>query len=379
MDLYDKIMSAFGRDILKFRIEEDGRVVYSCRCPKDGKKCNKKNCGICKGSAFDIYNYKWLFRKRMQDDPCILRTPDDPSQHQHKSSGTYIEKAVWDILEEVGADYIKNDRSVLKRKELDVYIPEHNAAIECNGMFWHSTVFKPEKSHHNKKWKACNQKNIKLLSLWEDWFLLRPEAVKAAIIRVSHNNNTEIPLKNCRIHKYSKTSKDIEEFMETYNLQGPCKMNVAYGIEHDGEIIAAMCFSRASRRGSRCWLVGGIALKTGIKDINIFQTVFDAFCEEMEPNEVRFDSPNDDPTIAETMKSLGFRDLRHQKTYTSFLIDPSTFERYNASLFDKEELMKRLKPYGNVPKEWSAIDIMTRILSFHHINDTGRQCMIFEP
>lgn len=35
---------------------------------------------------------------------------------------------------------IKNDRKVLDGKELDVYLPEKNLAIEFNGLYWHSDL-----------------------------------------------------------------------------------------------------------------------------------------------------------------------------------------------------------------------------------------------
>ena len=35
-------------------------------------------------------------------------------------------------------------------KELDIFIPEHNLAIEINGIYRHSDKFKDEKYHINK-------------------------------------------------------------------------------------------------------------------------------------------------------------------------------------------------------------------------------------
>lgn len=67
-------------------------------------------------------------------------------------------------------NYIKNDYSILKNKELDFYIPEYNLAIECNGSYWHSTKFKDKWYHLNKTIK-CLEKGIKLIQIFEDeWY-----------------------------------------------------------------------------------------------------------------------------------------------------------------------------------------------------------------
>ena len=52
-------------------------------------------------------------------------------------------------------EYESNNRSILNGKELDIYIPSKNIAIECNGVYWHS--LKPTNFHYNK-WKNCKEK-----------------------------------------------------------------------------------------------------------------------------------------------------------------------------------------------------------------------------
>jgi predicted transcriptional regulator len=48
------------------------------------------------------------------------------------------ERAIQEFLEEHGINFIASDRSQIKPKELDIYIPEHHLAIELNGVYWHS-------------------------------------------------------------------------------------------------------------------------------------------------------------------------------------------------------------------------------------------------
>ena len=62
-----------------------------------------------------------------------------------------------------------NIKTIINPYELDIYIPEHNVAIECNGTYWHSkeSVIKRDKIKN----ELCNKYNINLLVLPEElWY-----------------------------------------------------------------------------------------------------------------------------------------------------------------------------------------------------------------
>lgn len=61
--------------------------------------------------------------------------------------------------------------------ELDLYLPDYNIAIEYNGIYWHTEKFKPKNYHHDK-WKACKNKGIQLIQIWEDDWNRNPELIK---------------------------------------------------------------------------------------------------------------------------------------------------------------------------------------------------------
>ena len=65
---------------------------------------------------------------------------------------------------------IRNNRSVLNGKELDLYYPEKKIAIEFNGAYWHSTEIKPDGYHYNK-YIMCKQCGILLVSIFENVWL----------------------------------------------------------------------------------------------------------------------------------------------------------------------------------------------------------------
>lgn len=70
-------------------------------------------------------------------------------------------------------NFKRNDRTTIHPLELDFYIPEHNLAIEFNGTYWHSSLYKDKNYHYNKS-KLCEEKGIRLIHIWEyEWEVIR--------------------------------------------------------------------------------------------------------------------------------------------------------------------------------------------------------------
>jgi hypothetical protein len=70
----------------------------------------------------------------------------------------------------VGADaVVRNDRSVLNGKELDVVIPSVSVAFEFDGVFWHSSdVYADDELGHVVKTKIATEAGFRLIHVWED-------------------------------------------------------------------------------------------------------------------------------------------------------------------------------------------------------------------
>ena len=61
------------------------------------------------------------------------------------------------------------DRSVLNGKELDIYLPQQQLAIEYNGTYWHSDWRCP-KGYHYKKSLSCEKAGVRLIHIYEyEW------------------------------------------------------------------------------------------------------------------------------------------------------------------------------------------------------------------
>lgn len=83
---------------------------------------------------------------------------------QRSSAEKEIEKFIMDTIDD---DILICDRSIIHPMELDLYIPSRNLAIEYNGLFWHSELYK-DRSYHKSKTEACEAKGIRLIHIFED-------------------------------------------------------------------------------------------------------------------------------------------------------------------------------------------------------------------
>lgn len=85
-----------------------------------------------------------------------------------ETSSYYIgEQFIIDFIDGV-VEYKRNDRKVLKGKELDIYIPKNKVAIEINGNYWHSNKCGKDINYHLSKTIQCENQGISLIHIFED-------------------------------------------------------------------------------------------------------------------------------------------------------------------------------------------------------------------
>ena len=84
------------------------------------------------------------------------------------------------------------------RDEIDIFLPDNNLAIEFNGLYWHSTVYKNSDYHLNKT-ELCEKQGIQLMHIWEDDWLYKQDIIKSIILNkinaTDNINSTECEIK----------------------------------------------------------------------------------------------------------------------------------------------------------------------------------------
>ncbi len=157
-----------------------------------------------------------------------------------KFSTSLGESEIGSFLENNSINCIRNIRTIIAPKELDIFIPEHNVAIEYCGLYWHSDLFR-DKNYHFEKWKACREKNIRLFTIFEDNWQSNRSKIEDKILYACNLLKVErVFARKCSIVELDSTQSKI--FFDSNHIQGNGRGTVTYGLVYLGEIVAAMSF-----------------------------------------------------------------------------------------------------------------------------------------
>ena len=138
-----------------------------------------------------------------------------------------------------------SDRTLLEGKEIDLYYPEVNFAIEFNGNYWHSELKKPDVAYHQNKTLEAASKGVQLFHIFEyEWTDKIKRDIISDIIRskLYGDRVRTIYGRNCSTCLLSNS--EAKEFFSTTHIQGYAKSDIAIGLRYNGELVGAMSFGK---------------------------------------------------------------------------------------------------------------------------------------
>lgn len=141
---------------------------------------------------------------------------------------------------------IQSDRTVLNGREIDCYLPELNLGFEYNGLYWHAERVSGKPPHvHNWKTKLASTKGVRLITIFEDEWLRKPNVVKSRILHLVRGKSQRIVYaRKTQIREISNLVKD--EFLEQHHIQGKDVSGIRYGAWFGDELVAVMTFSKTN-------------------------------------------------------------------------------------------------------------------------------------
>lgn len=192
------------------------------------------NNGYFSEFEFKCTTCNTTFKDKLEDG----HIPRCPICFKRKSD---FEFGVGDFIEQIySGEIIKNDRTILDGLELDLYFPDKNLAIECNGLYWHSEEMGKSKHYHLTKTNDCLKKGIRLIQIFEDEWMLNKQVVKGLITSMLIKETGHIYARNCTVVELNGAT--TANFLNTYHLQGQDKSRVKLGLVYKTELIAVMTF-----------------------------------------------------------------------------------------------------------------------------------------
>ena len=151
------------------------------------------------------------------------------------------EKEIYDFVKQFCYDAESHNRSILNGNELDIYIPSKKIAIEFNGNYWHSTIFKDKRYHQNKTIE-CAKKGIRLIHIFGyEWNNEESQDKIKEIIKIS------LGMYGRKIYARDTVVQEIpvnisRDFLNKYHLQNYTPSSINLGMYSNGELIGVMTF-----------------------------------------------------------------------------------------------------------------------------------------
>lgn len=147
-----------------------------------------------------------------------------------------------------------SDRTVIPPFELDIYIPELQIAIEYCGLYWHSELVGKNNTYHLNKHVACQQKGIRLITIFEDeWNEKRP-IVLSTIKHFLGKSPKGVYGRNVTIQPISWTT--AKPFIDEHHLLGAGTPATTMIGAYDGtRLCGVMTFGSPANEQGGDWVV----------------------------------------------------------------------------------------------------------------------------
>ena len=219
--------------------------------------------------------------------------------------------------------------------EIDIFVPELNIGIEYNGIYWHSDKKKSKKYHQEKSLYFAKQ-NIKLVHIWEDWWINNQQLVKGFITNLLGKNTHRVYARKCEIKPISY--KETKDFLTKYHFQGAKSSTLYYGLFYDGELIQVLTLLN-KKRG--VWEIDRFATKIDFSVVGGFSKLYNYFVREVKPNKtITFSSIDLNNIYQKSVYYLaGFNFVSYTEP-SYYYISPDKSKRYSRNFFQKHKLIK---------------------------------------
>ena len=314
---YSKILNINKDDII---INKDNLIIKNyCKKHPNGFEITKSLL------------YSRLMNKKLQN----ICTKCYPINEQ----SSIKEKELIEYIKLFNINYIQNNRNIISPYELDIYLPNHKLAIEFNGLYYHSELFK-SKNYHLNKLKLCNENNINLIHIFENEWMYKSNVVKSIIRNKLNLITNKIYARNTIVKEI--ISKESKEFLDNNHLQGNINSKIKLGLFYNDELVSVMTFEKMRKS------LGNINNKNNYYNISRFcnkintnviggaSKLLNYFIKKYNPKCI-ISYADKRYSNGDLYKTLGFERIHETKPNYYYIKDYNKYHRFN---FRKDKLKK---------------------------------------
>lgn len=311
-----------------------------------------KQCGSLTALAEYLQRDMNWIRKYRNEYAISLIPPKRSRAEQHLCDWLQSNQISFDI----------NRRDIISPKEIDIFLPDHNIAIEICGTVWHSEWFgQKDRNYHRDKFAKCFQQHIKLITLWD--FEVFNEKTKTLILAKIGKSSKVVGARKTIVKKIPY--KQATLFEQSYHMMGTKPAKMYYGLFLNEEIVGVMSFAKARYKSDCQWEMIRMCFgKTNV--IGGAKKLFRAFLSDTNPQSVvtysdcRFG-------VGGVYSSLEFQFSHHTPANYFYFHKTASNHLQSRIQFQKHKLKDKLDFYDETMSESSLM----RANNYERIWDCG--------
>lgn len=212
----------------------------------------------------------------------------------------HCNKSQHEFFESIPAqDKKEDDRTLIAPQEIDILIPSAKLAIEFNGVYWHSTIWKDSK-YHQRKTELVESKGYQLLHIFEGDDLDKFRDLICTKLKL----NQKIYARKCTIKEI--TSQEAYDFLGKYHIQGACHAKINLGLFYNNELTEVMTFSKSRFNHDYQYELIRLCTKSAVTVVGGASKLFNHFVRVYNPESV-ISYANRRFSKGDVYKKLGFK------------------------------------------------------------------------
>jgi|TARA_R110000787_G_scaffold17748_1_gene55083 hypothetical protein len=249
-------------------------------------------------------------------------------------------------------DIESNNRKVLNGKELDIYIPDKNMAIEFNGNYWHSELNGKDRTYHLNKTNECEKQNIHLLHIFESEWIDKKDIWKS-LINSKLGTSNRLYARKCEVREVPTSIKNT--FLNGCHLQGEDKSSVKLGLYYNDELASIMTFCKSRYNKNYEWELSRFCNNINTTVVGGASKLLKHFTRNYTPKSIISYSDNRH-SVGNLYKQLGFEFL-HNSTPNYFYAKGDMLSLKSRLQFQKHKLKDKLDVFDSDLSEWENMKI----------------------
>lgn len=162
----------------------------------------------------------------------------------YAKTGSIGEDELDSWIRSLGFNTVRNTRSIIAPREIDIYIPELKLGIEFDGIYWHSTKKSDDNiKYHVLKTEIAERAGIGLMHVYESELKYKPEIIKSILLS-KFGKSEKVYARKTTVREINV--KEAREFFDTCHLQGFSAASNYIALTAKDEIV--MCISIGKSR-----------------------------------------------------------------------------------------------------------------------------------